>query len=319
MALWRGLPPWTSITYNPGASFFPITGPVNCSDFISKSLWTNLIHEEVLRQCDVLDGVIDGVIEDPNVCNFRPEALLCKPGVSDDCLSSNQVNIVRKVFSPLIGQNGSLIYPAMQPGIKFMAAEKLYAGMPFSYSEVRHLANEASVSLILLSLQEWFKYVVYDPSWNAAHFDIQDTAKAETLNPSNIRTWPASLSNFRDRGGKMIMYHGGQDNQITSFNTERFYKFLRQGMEASSNDLDAFLRFFRVPGIFHCNSGPGGWVIGQGGGTSAAGIPFASGNNVLAALVQWVENGTAVQDIVGTKFVNDTVKLGVDFRHRHCK
>lgn len=71
--------------------------------------------------------------------------------------------------------------------------------------------------------------------------------------------------------------------------------------------------------MFHCNSGPGGWVIGQGGAFQAAGIPFQSANNVLAAMVQWVEKGTAVEDIIGTKFVNDTVALGVDYNHRHCK
>ena len=117
----------------------------------------------------------------------------------------------------------------------------------------------------------------------------------------------------------MIMYHGGQDNQITSFNTERFYQFFSSSTQASSNDLDRYLHFFRIPGMFHCNSGPGGWVIGQGGGAAAAGIPFASANNVLAAAVQWVENGTAVEEMIGTKFVNDSVNLGVDFEHRHCK
>ena len=49
------------------------------------------------------------------------------------------------------------------------------------------------------------------------------------------------------------------------------------------------------------------------------GIPFESANNVLAAVVQWVENGTAVEDVVGTKFVNESVKLGVEFQHRHCR
>ena len=71
--------------------------------------------------------------------------------------------------------------------------------------------------------------------------------------------------------------------------------------------------------MFHCNSGPGAWVIGQGGAQQATGIPFASENNVLAAVVQWVENGTAVEDVVGTKFVNDSANLGVDYQHRHCK
>ena len=117
----------------------------------------------------------------------------------------------------------------------------------------------------------------------------------------------------------MIIYHGGQDNQITSLNTERFYNFFSRSTQATSNELDEFFRFFRVPGMFHCNSGPGGWVIGQGGGASATGIPFAGENNVLAAAVQWVENGTAVEEVIGTKFVNDSVPLGVDFQHRHCK
>lgn len=90
-------------------------------------------------------------------------------------------------------------------------------------------------------------------------------------------------------------------------------------MNASSKELDGFFRFFRVPGMFHCNSGPGAWVIGQGGGDSAKGVPFKSPNNVLAALVRWVENGTAMEDIVGTKFVNDSVDLGITFQHRHCR
>ncbi len=117
----------------------------------------------------------------------------------------------------------------------------------------------------------------------------------------------------------MVLFHGGQDNQITSFNTERFYNHFSCATQQTSDELDAFLRFFRVPGMFHCNSGPGAWVFGQGGGASAAGVPFESATNVLAAVVQWVEHGIAVEDVVGTKFVNDSVDLGVDFQHRHCK
>ena len=117
----------------------------------------------------------------------------------------------------------------------------------------------------------------------------------------------------------MLIYHGGQDNQITSFNTERFYHHLSDGMHASPQEIDFFLRFFRVPGMFHCNSGPGAWVFGQGGGASAAGIPYDSKHNVLAALVEWVERDEAPGEIVGTKFVNDSVGKGVEYRHRHCK
>lgn len=90
-------------------------------------------------------------------------------------------------------------------------------------------------------------------------------------------------------------------------------------MKVPSSELDEFFRFFRISGMFHCNSGPGAWVIGQGGGAAAAGVPFEFTNNVLAALVKWVEDGVAPETIEGTKFVNDTVAMGVAFRRRHCR
>lgn len=121
------------------ARFFPITGQTNSSDFISMEVWTKLIHDEVLRQCDGLDGAIDGVIEDPNLCIFRPEALLCKRNTTTHCLTPPQVEMVREIFSPFYGEDGNLIYPAMQPGSEIIATTKLYAGKPFSFSEVKHL------------------------------------------------------------------------------------------------------------------------------------------------------------------------------------
>lgn len=112
----------------------------------------------------------------------------------------------------------------------------------------------------------------------------------------------------------MISYHGGQDNQITMFNTERFW----DRMAEEDRNLHDYYRFFRVSGMFHCNTGPGAWAFGQGGGASAEGIPFEPSQNVLAAIVAWVEKGKAPGGLTGTKFVNDTVSLGVDFQRSHC-
>lgn len=60
-------------------------------------------------------------------------------------------------------------------------------------------------------------------------------------------------------------------------------------------------------------------MLGQGGSAAAAGVPFLGANNVLAALVDRVENGVAPDTIDGTKFVNDSVASGVAFRRRHCR
>ena len=121
------------------ASFFPITGSVGSPDYITASTWTGLIHDEILNQCDGLDGVVDGIIEDPYLCHFRPEALLCAKDTVRSCLTPTQVEVVRKVYSNLYGEDGKLIYPSMQPGSEVKAVEKLYAGKPFSYSEVTTL------------------------------------------------------------------------------------------------------------------------------------------------------------------------------------
>ena len=119
------------------ASFFGKTGPPSSPNFIPASAWEGFIHDEVLKQCDTIDGVADGIIEDPTLCEFRPEALICNTGQnSTNCLNEGEVEIVRSVLSPLYGSSGELVFPAMQPGSEVMAVQKLYSGAPFPYSLV---------------------------------------------------------------------------------------------------------------------------------------------------------------------------------------
>lgn len=113
------------------------------------------------------------------------------------------------------------------------------------------------------------------------------------------------------------MYHGQQDGQMTTYNTNRFYERL-QGQRAYET-MDDWIRYFRISGMGHCNSGPGAWAFGQGGGKAADGVPFKREKNVLSAMVEWVENGIKPEFLEGTKFVDDDVALGVDFTRRHCR
>jgi feruloyl esterase len=118
------------------AHFFPITGATGSSNFIPATAWKTWIHNEVLRQCDLIDGVEDGIIEDPSRCSFDPSALLCGKNVTEQCLSETQVDHMKAIFSDYKYPNGELIYPAMQPGSEVNAAGGLYAGVPWAYSEV---------------------------------------------------------------------------------------------------------------------------------------------------------------------------------------
>ncbi|KAI1340416.1 tannase and feruloyl esterase [Xylariaceae sp. FL0016] len=299
--------------YSWRASFFPLTGAANSTDFVSAETWKTTVHDEVLAQCDEIDGVLDGIIEDPTLCHFDTRRLLCSAKAmgtnTTSCLTEPQVQTVEAVYSDYLWPNGTLLYPRPNPGNEILAADGLYSGKSFSPSV------------------DWFKFVVLqNPAWDPASYSVNDALLAAQTDPAEIRTWPSSLAPFKEKGGKILSFHGQQDQQITSLNSARFYRHLASGMgydadhpDELSQQMDEFYRLFRVPGMNHCSGGPGAWAIGQGGSEAAYTIPFDGTHNVLAAMVDWVENGVPPDTILGTKFVNDTPSAGVAYRHRHCK
>jgi hypothetical protein len=95
--------------------------------FITQELWKT-VEAEVLRQCDGIDGVLDGYITEPDACDFHPEAILCHPDAPlDPCLTLPQVEALRKIYSPLYGPGSQLLYPRYDPGTTYMP-EDLFSG-----------------------------------------------------------------------------------------------------------------------------------------------------------------------------------------------
>lgn len=288
-------------------SFFVDTGASNASTFVPIPLWT-AIHDDILAQCDGLDGYVDGIIEDAALCaNYTPSAaLLCSSAAANAttgglCLTDVQAETVHKIFSPVINaDDGSLVYPAMQPGSELLAQFIYYSGAAFSYTA------------------DWFRYVVYnDPAWDPATLGAADYTAAAQLNPYNIQTWEGDLSGVRDGGGKILHYHGQQDMIISSYNSPRYYEHVAATMGLSSDQLDEFYRFFKISGMGHCDGGPGATFIGQGIDSNATLDPEG---NVLTAMVRWVEQGVAPETLLGTAYVNETKDSGeIAFQRRHCK
>ncbi|KAI0543599.1 feruloyl esterase B [Xylaria curta] len=288
--------------YSWRASFFPITGAVNSPGFISPDTWKTTIHNEVLRQCDTIDGVQDGIIEDPVLCHVDTERLLCgyNNSTSMDCLTAEQVEVVKTIFDDYLWPNGTLLYPRPNPGNELLASDGLYSGNPYSPSA------------------DWFKYAILEnPKWDPATYTKNDALLAVNKNPADIDSWPTSLAPFQAHGGKIITYHGQQDQQISSLNSIRFWNRLATGMNYDAGKMDEFYRLFRIPGMNHCAGGPGAWGIGQGGYPPSYIDPYDSQHNVLAAIVDWVEKGVAPDEIVGTKLVDDFGPIA--FEHRHCR
>lgn len=286
-------------------SFFVDTGVNGADTFVPLSMWP-VIHEDILAQCDGIDGYVDGIIEDAGVCrNYTvSSSLLCASGTANStssCLTATQAETVRKIFSDVVNtQYNATVFPAMQPGSELLAQYIYYAGADFSYTT------------------DWFRYVVYnDPTWDPATLSSADYTAAAVQNPYNIMTWEGDLSGVKDKGAKILHYHGQQDMIITSYNSPRYYEHVSQTMGLSSSQLDDFYRFFQISGMGHCSGGPGATFIGQGTDSNAT---LAPEGNVLTAVVRWVEEGVAPESILGTAYANETKDSGeILFQRRHCK
>ncbi|KAF8577162.1 tannase and feruloyl esterase [Ramaria rubella] len=259
----------------------------NTSDkFIPTSLWPT-ITQEILNQCDEIDGVKDRIITEPDSCIFRPEALLCDNGAAKryNCITLAQVNTLRQVYKPLLGTRGQLLYPRYDPGAEGNGNFETTMSGAFPY-----LAND------------WFKFTVFNDSHHSLdNFSVTDVEFSDIINPGGISTWNGDFSAFRDQGGKIITYHGRQDPLIPSGNSKRLYNLISSTL--SMRTLDDFYRLFLIPGMNHCGYGPGAWAFGQS--TLRSNAVNDTEHNVLLALVDWVENGHPPDTIVGTVGTGD--------------
>jgi feruloyl esterase len=190
---------------NWGARFYPTTGTPDADTFVSSAKW-EIIHDEIMRQCDALDGAADGIIENPDLCQPIFETLLCSFSAPENttCLTAAQATAVNTIFSPLSGINGSSLFPRMQPGSELAAATGYYAGVPFPYA------------------QDWYRYVVYgDPSWDPGTWTIFDTAKANDQDPYGISTWDGDISAFNIIKTKLLLKNNNKMLKLVSFKLKK--------------------------------------------------------------------------------------------------
>lgn len=260
-----------------------------------------LINAEILKQCDGLDGLLDGVIDDPSACDFLPETLLCTGKKNPDCLSVEQVNAIRTIHSPVYGPDGKQLAARLDPGAEGDAMFfPLLFGLPFLQYGL-----------------DWWRHVVYkDSTWQpGSDFGFKEIADAERREKEvPVSGWNPHINAFRKRGGKLLTYHGGRDILIPHGNSLLYYQLVSRTLGLPPSKLDDFYRLFLVPGMNHCYLGPGAWAFGQMGPASWSN---SSDSNALIALVNWVEKGKAPETLRGMALgaSNTTVPA----TRLHCK
>jgi len=246
------------------------------------------ISAAVLAACDELDGVRDGILNDPRQCHFDPATLLCKAGEdTDKCLIAPQAAALKKIYAGPHDQSGKEILPGYLPG-----AEDGQGGWGL------WVTGPAPVkSLLAFFAIGYFSNMIYEKSdWNYKTFTLEAGMKsAEEKTASALNATNPDLRAFEARGGKLILYHGWEDPAIPAINTVNYYQSVLATMGPRA---DQFLRLYMVPGMQHCDNGPGPDSFGQVGKLTFD-DPQHSAN---AALEQWVEKGTAPSTIIASKY-----------------
>ncbi|SAI05308.1 Tannase and feruloyl esterase [Bordetella ansorpii] len=246
----------------------------------------NLLTSKATAACDALDGVADGVIDDPRQCTaarFDVDTLLCTGADAADCLTIDQISAAKKIYQgPRNPRTDAQWYPGWPVG-----SESGWSGYMGTTEPVR--------------ADFWRYWVFDDPHWNWWTFDFdRDVSYAYAKVAPWVDQTSTDLSAFKANGGKMIVYHGWSDPVVSAHDSIDYYGRVRQA-QGSQDAMDAFYRMFLVPGMGHCGGGPG--VTGL---RSDAASPAAS-SDILAALDRWVEQGRAPDDLVATRMSGASV------------
>lgn len=248
-----------------------------------------ILGDAVTAACDAIDGIEDGVLDDPRKCQFDPGTLTCAAGQDEStCFTAAQVQAVTDIWSGPTNSAGDVLYPGLVPGgeagrggwSSWVTGQQAYAGTHF------------------MAAEDFMRNMVFDdPEWDFRTWDYErDLPIALAKTGEALDADDPDLRPLRDRGGKLLVYHGWSDSDISPIGTIDYYEEVMSliGDGASSDEALAatkeFFRLFMVPGMGHCRGGPG-----------------PDSFDALTAMERWVEQGVAPDQMVASKMADGEV------------
>lgn len=241
-----------------------------------------VLHAGALAQCDTLDGVKDGIIDDPRQCDFDPRSLVCSGGATESCLTAEQADVADKIYGgPVDAEGNSLHLGGLMPGselnwVAYVGAD----GEPAPYYDF---------------MADLFRYMAFSedpgPSFDPRRFEFTtDLGRFGVMERLYSGTNP-DLRRFQRTGAKLLVYHGWRDQSVIPFFSLDYYDMATRAM-GGNRATQEFFRLFMIPGMNHCVGGPGPWEI-----------------DYLSAMEAWVERGEAPDSLIGRNTKNGEVVL----------
>jgi hypothetical protein len=247
------------------------------------------IEAATLAACDALDGVKDGVLDDPRRCRFDPATLACKGADAPDCLTAPQLSTLQSLYAGARTRAGQL-HPGHVPG--GMAAPD---GWPLWIT-----GPAPGESLVAGFASNFFRYMVFEkPDWDPTAFDLErDSRLADRKLARILDATDPDLRRFQQRGGKLILFHGWSDPAISALNTIAYYDSVvaKVGARAAKG----FVRLFMAPGMLHCDGG-----TGPGSFFGMDALAPDAGHDVAYAAERWVEEDIAPAQIIAARYRTD--------------
>ncbi|KDE05215.1 hypothetical protein MVLG_04353 [Microbotryum lychnidis-dioicae p1A1 Lamole] len=273
---------------------------------------------EVLKQCDVLgqDKLKDGIITDPTKCSPKLEGLLCsaKGANNTTCSSQAQIKTMYTIWADWTsssglstGPGGTNYFPGFQPGSEGYSSAFSVTDTPFSPGP------------------DYFNYQVLNKT-SVQPFTVKSEADFEKLlkiaddtDPGQTNAINSDIRGFLSRG-KLITYVGLADTLIPTGSSLLYH----DRVKAKLGNVNDSFRLFAIPVMLHCSGGNGAFNIGQAGQRdislqgAAQSASFTAKDDMILALIAWVEKNQAPDSLVGVNYVNGDKRQGVAFERLMC-
>jgi hypothetical protein len=292
----------------------------------------DLLDRITKAKCDAVDGVKDGLIQNPARCDFDPHKDLPICGVRTEgglCFTQQQVDSLSIIFSGITNPQGEVLFPGFSisdpnddlvswigfpaPAGNLQGPEPWSAnpgeqplGWYWSNGTIKDMVYDGSRSFNALKTLgfSFRKSSVGEREYLHAVLPEKTVARFEAKNAPGSGVTPAQAAQFLREGRKLIMYHGFSDGLITPFRTIQYYRTLAQ-LNGGYDKLRQNAELFMVPGMGHCGGGPGPNSFGQEGASALQ--PMDPAHDVVAALARWVEQGKPPTSLVATKYQGNEV------------
>lgn len=223
---------WTTHQQLWNLKYTTYSAPQNSSHSIPTSMFS-VIGDEVLRQCDPQDGLVDLVISDPAGCNFDPMQLVCTKNHTTDCLTPEQLPTLYRIYNDWVDVNQTFVYSHLFYGSEASWAAQIGDGdLDTIESEYWYITN-------LLGLTN-FTY---------QDLDYDTVLLAERLDPGNATADDFDISPFYENGGKIIHWHGLSDGAVSPGASVYLHDHIEAAMRAQGIETDDFYRTFFIPGL----------------------------------------------------------------------